>query len=119
MPYTVYRPINVEGSIADTEEFARTLLEHSICKEAPCMPMYTQVQPHAEACSLLTTLMQLLQLASLEWYTKAQAKLQLAGIPWKGHWDLHRAEFCSSIFMMHDGLSEASLMRQSSSGLVF
>lgn len=63
--------------------------------------------------------MQVLQLASLEWHTKAQAKLQLAGIPWKGHWDFHRAEFSPSIFMMHDGLFQASLMRQSSSGLVF
>ena len=34
--------MNVEGSIADTEEFARTLLEHSIRKKAPCMPVYTQ-----------------------------------------------------------------------------
>jgi hypothetical protein len=61
-----------------------------------------------------------MQLASEEWHACAQNRLQMAGIPWQGHWTFVRADCNPDLYWwMHPDHGVASLIRESTSGQVY
>jgi len=61
-----------------------------------------------------------MQLASEERHACARERLQMAGIPWQGHWTFVRADCNPDMYWwMHPDHGVASLIRESTSGQVY